>query len=136
VIEIIPHLELLDYLLEELFEFSNDRESPELGDLPPEELLQPSQMPTDAIDTRQADMVVNPSLDQVVNQSLFYGRDIESVQSILGDCASEDLGGLSPGIDDGTPRDFTLDFDNDGHPSSLESRSIVRRETVNTIHQE
>jgi hypothetical protein len=48
------------------------------------------------------------------------------VQSTLGDCASEDLGGPSPGIDDGTPRDFTPDFDNDGHPSSLKSRSMVR----------
>ena len=84
-------------------------------------------MPMETVDARQADAVVDPSLDQMsTNQPSFCGQDgIESAQSTLGDCAPEGLGGSSPGIDNGTPREFTLDIDNDRHPPSLQSRSMI-----------
>jgi hypothetical protein len=50
VIETIPAHELSDHPLEELFQFSNDRESSKLGDLPLEEPSQPSQMPMETVD--------------------------------------------------------------------------------------
>jgi hypothetical protein len=89
VLETIPRHELSDHPLEELFQFSNYYESSE----PVDRLLgKLFQLPMDTVDTRRADAVIDPSLDQVLtNQSSFYGQDaIESVQSTLGHCASKD----------------------------------------------
>jgi hypothetical protein len=105
VIETIPHHELSDYPFEELFQFSNDRES-KLGNLRSEEPSQPPQVH--------------------VNEQLLYTQGtIESVQSIRPDCTSESLQSrsLNIEIEDGNLSNSATDYSEYTHSSACHERS-------------
>ena len=88
MIETVPDHELSEHPFEELFEFSNDGESSKLSGLASEEPTQPSQMPTDTVNTRQANAAVGLSDQGHANEQLSYAQEtIESVQSVLLDSA-------------------------------------------------
>ena len=90
--ENIPYYELSDYPFEELFQFSNDRESSKLGDFPSEEPPQPSQMYTEAVDAEQADAAAGPSNQGHTIAQLSHAQGtLESVETMRPDCTSKSL---------------------------------------------
>jgi hypothetical protein len=131
MIETIPHHELSDHPFEELFQFSNDRESSKLGDLPSEEPSQPSQMPMETVDVRQADAAVGPSDQGHANEQLSYAQGtIEPVQGMRPDCTSENLQScfLCVEIEDGNPSNSTTDCSEFAHPSAYHEKSDYHQE--------
>jgi hypothetical protein len=106
VIETIPHHELSDHPFEELFQFANDLELSNFGDLRSEEQSLPSQVQG--------------------NKQLPYAQGtIESVQSMRPDCTSESLQSrsLSVEIEDGNPSTSTTDYSEFPHPSACREKS-------------
>jgi hypothetical protein len=131
VIETIPHNELDCYSLEALFQFSNYRESPELGDLPSEEPSQPSQMPMKTVDARQVDAAVGPSDRGHANDQPSYAQGIiESVQSMRPDRASVSLQSRSPSaeVGDGSLSNSTTDYSEYTRPSACHEKSDYHKE--------
>lgn len=91
VIETVPSHDLSDHPFEELFQFSSDRNSSELGEPSSEEA---SQMSKEAVNTPQNDAAVGPS-DQELSNEHVQGT-IESVQDTQPDSTFESLQSFSP----------------------------------------
>lgn len=141
MIEVIPCHELSKHPFEELFQFSNDHESSKLGEPPSEEPSQPSQVPMETVDARQADAAVGPSSDQGhANEQLSYAQGTrESVQNIRPDYTSESLRSRSPSadIEDGNPSNSITDYGELAHLSEKsDSRELNQQPSYSNINSE
>ncbi|KAH6704297.1 hypothetical protein BKA61DRAFT_581525 [Leptodontidium sp. MPI-SDFR-AT-0119] len=104
---------------EELFQFSSDRSSSELGE-PSEE---PSQMSKEAVNTPRTDTAVGPSDQRQANERV--QGTIESFQDTRPDSTSESLRSFSPSteIKNGSLSNPIIDYSKSARPSAYHEQS-------------
>lgn len=132
VIETIPSHDLSDHPFEELFQFSGDLNSSELGEPSSEER---SQMSTETVNTAQTNTAVGP-LDQRQAHERLQGT-IESVQVTQRDSISESLQSLSPSteIKSGSLSNSIIDCSESAHPLAYHEQSNHHEELGQQSHR-
>ncbi|PVH67443.1 hypothetical protein DL98DRAFT_600487 [Cadophora sp. DSE1049] len=132
VIETIPSHDLSDHPFEELFQFSSDRNSSELGEPSSEE---PSQMSKEAVNTPQTDTAVGPSDQRQANERV--QGTIESVQDTQPDSTSKSLQSFSPSteIKNGSLSNPIIDYSESAHPSAYHEQSDHHEELSQQSHR-
>lgn len=120
MIETTPFHDLSKHSFEELFQFSSDRNSSELGELSSEE---PSQMSKQAVDTPQTNTPIGRSDQRQFNERV--PGTIESVQDTLPDSPSENLQSFSPSSEtkNGSPSYSLIGYSESAHLSAHHEQS-------------